>query len=252
MNDATAPTTAAAAAPPRTRSLPWRTLAPILIVAAGVVAYANSLHAPFIFDDLRAIVNNPSIRRLWPITDALAAPPGNTFAARPVVNLSFALNYAMFGLDVRGYHVTNIAIHIAAALVLYGLLRRMLRLPRVGGEKASFNPDATALAITLLWEIHPMLTEVVTYTSTRTEGLMGVFFLLTFYCATRAFEAPRPRGWYVAAVVACAVGMGCKEVMVGAPLAPARPAGAVGTGPRAPGSRPAPRRARRRRARRGH
>ena len=91
--------------------VPWRLLAPILILAAVVIAYGNSLHGPFIFDDLRAIPKNASIRSF---RTAFAAPPGNTFAARPAVNLSFAANYALFGFDVRGYHLTNIAIHAAA------------------------------------------------------------------------------------------------------------------------------------------
>jgi len=209
---------AAIRSPARTRqSPPWRLLAPILIVAAGVIAYCNSLNGPFIFDDIRAIEHNESIRALWPPQRALVAPPGNTFAARPIANLSFAISYAMFGLDVRGYHATNIALHVCAALVLYGVLRRTFRLPRLR-ERFGRDADAIALAITLLWEVHPMLSEAVTYISTRTEVLMGLFFLLTFYCAARAFESTRPAKWYALAVVACAIGMGCKEVMVAAPL----------------------------------
>jgi tetratricopeptide (TPR) repeat protein len=196
---------------------PWRGLAPILIVAAGVIAYCNSVNGPFIFDDIRAIENNESIRALWPPQRALIAPPGNTFAARPIANLSFAISYAMFGLDVRGYHVTNIALHLCAALVLYGVLRRTFRLPRLR-ERFARDADAIALAVTLLWEVHPMLTEAVTYISTRTEVLMGLCFLLTFYCAARAFGSPRPGKWYALAVAACVIGMGCKEVMVAAPL----------------------------------
>ncbi|MEA2734773.1 MAG: hypothetical protein QOE14_1224 [Humisphaera sp.] len=204
---------------PARRSVPWRILAPIVIVAAGVIAYANTLTVPFIFDDLPAIVDNPSIRKLWPPQEALIAPPRNTFAGRPIVNLSFAINYALFGPDdVRGYHATNIFIHICTAIVLFAVLRRTFRTPRLR-ERFGRDADGLALAATLLWEVHPLLSEVVTYTSTRTEGLMALFLLLTLYFAIRAFESERrSRSWQIAAVCACAIGMGCKEVMAAAPL----------------------------------
>src|SRR5688500_18163758 len=124
---ATAPTSPP---PARIRS-PWRLLAPLLIVAAGAIAYCNSLHGPFIFDDLRGIRDNTSIRALWPPHRALISPPGTPFAARPITHLTFAISYALFGLDVRGYHVTNILLHVCTALVLYGLPRRTLRMPRL-------------------------------------------------------------------------------------------------------------------------
>ena len=228
MTDVVTMTPAAATpTPARTRqSPPWRLLAPILIVAAGLIAYCNSLNGPFIFDDLGAIENNPSIRTLWPPQRPLSPPPGNTLAGRPIVNLSFAINYALFGLDVRGYHATNVLMHLCAALALYGVLRRTFRLPRLR-DSFGRDADALALAIALLWEVHPMLTEAVTYTSTRTEGMMGLFFILTFYCAVRAFESPGPGPgpgprpapkWYALAVLSCAIGMGCKEVMAAAPI----------------------------------
>src|SRR4051794_14621805 len=98
------------------------------LVAAVAAAYSNSLHVPFLFDDTRAIVENRTLRQLplvWPV---LLYPPGygSTVHGRPVLNLSFAVNYAAGGLDVVGYHLVNISIHAAAALVLFGLVRRTL------------------------------------------------------------------------------------------------------------------------------
>jgi Tfp pilus assembly protein PilF len=209
-------TTSSARATQRRTAGPLNILAPIILLAAGIFAYSNSLGGPFVFDDVVAIVQNPSIRQLWPPHEAMVAPPNNTFAGRPVVNYSFAINYALGGLEVRGYHVTNVAIHLLAALLLFALLRRTFRLPRLR-ERFGRDADLYAFAIALLWEVHPLLTEVVTYTSTRTEGLMAFFFLLTFYCAARALESARPTRWYAGAVVAAAVGMGCKEVMAAAP-----------------------------------
>ena len=88
-------------------------VAVVLILAAGAFAYSTGLSGPFIFDDL-SISNNPTIRSVWPVWRAMRAPATSTFASRPLVNLSFAINYAISGNDVRGYHLTNIAIHLLA------------------------------------------------------------------------------------------------------------------------------------------
>ncbi|HEX3728975.1 MAG TPA: hypothetical protein VHV47_04175, partial [Opitutaceae bacterium] len=65
-----------------------------LIVAAGLAAYANSLHGPFLFDDVSSIPDNPAIRHLWPLSQVLrpSAEGGLTVGGRPLVNLSLALN----------------------------------------------------------------------------------------------------------------------------------------------------------------
>ncbi len=89
-----------------------------LIVAAGLLAYCNSFSGPFIFDGTDSIVENPSIRRLWPIWEVFSAKPGITVAGRPVLSLSLALNYQISGLEVWSYHLINLSIHILAGLVI--------------------------------------------------------------------------------------------------------------------------------------
>ena len=181
----------------------WRAA---IIVAAITVAYLNSLHGPFLPDDERAIVNNLEIRD----TATALTPPRNTpVAGRPLVNLSFAWNFEANGLDVTGYHVVNIAIHVVAALVLFGLVRRTLLLPRLAPRFGALAADI-ALACALLWGLHPLNTEPVNYLSQRTESMMGLFYLLTLYTAVR--------GWKATAVLACLAGMLCKESMATAPL----------------------------------
>src|SRR5437773_6010529 len=95
-----------------------------LIVAVGVVIYSNSLNGPFIFDDRAAILRNDSIQHLSNITKTLSPPPETPIAGRPIVNLSLAINYAVGGFDVVGYHVWNVAVHVASALLLFGIVRR--------------------------------------------------------------------------------------------------------------------------------
>src|SRR5688572_32949903 len=98
------------------------------LVAAIVAAYLNSLGGPFVFDDLLAITENPTIRRLWPLTDVLFPPRGEGLSVegRPVLNLTLAINYAIGGTSVRGYHVVNILIHALATLTLFGVVRHTL------------------------------------------------------------------------------------------------------------------------------
>jgi protein O-mannosyl-transferase len=204
-----------------------------LLVLTVIAAYRNSLNVPFVFDDPLAIVENPTIRKLWPLSDVLFPPRGEgvSVEGRPIVNLTLALNYAIGGTAVRGYHVGNIAIHALAALTLLGLVRRTLLLPRMNGR---FGASALPLAaiVAFVWALHPLQTESVTYVVQRAEALVGLFYLLTLYCFVRAvgrvsdppMSAPesgsetRPTLWFTLAVASCIVGMATKEVMVSAPL----------------------------------
>jgi hypothetical protein len=95
---------------------------PVFIAFAGAIAYSNSLRVPFIFDDRYHIVENVRIRSLWPLGQVLF------HTSRPVVMLSLALNYALGRLGPVGYHVFNVAVHILATLVLYGIERSTFHL----------------------------------------------------------------------------------------------------------------------------
>lgn len=208
-----------AAALPLDKSPPrWKIWgAAAIIVAAGLAAYANSFQGPFVYDDTTSIPKNPHIRRLWPIWEAMRAPPQQTVAGRPILSLSLALNYAACELDVRGYHAGNLIVHVLSAVVLFGLIRRTLLTDRM---RERFGGASLALGLTcaLIWAVHPLQTSSVTYIIQRAESLMGLFYLLTFYCAARGFASLRGRWWYAAAVASCVLGMGTKEVTATAPL----------------------------------
>ena len=204
-------------------------LIPLLVVAAGLLAYQNSFTGAFVYDDLRSIHENPTIRHLWPVWRCLSPPHrhGITVEGRPLINLSLAVNYALGGSTVWGYHVLNLSVHILAGLTLLGLVRRTLLQPRL---RARFGGAASelALATAVLWTVHPLQTESVTYVIQRAESIMGLFYLLTLYCFIRGAESPlvarstrdEPRTglWYGLSIVACVLGMASKEVMVSAPL----------------------------------
>ena len=167
---------------------PW--LATAVIAIAAVAVYANGLGGPFVFDDNSDIVENTSIRHLWPPWRAVVAhAKGKTYlCTRPVANLSFALDYALGGLHTLPYHLTNVAVHLAAGLLLFGIVRRTLLLPRL---QERFGPAATPLALTaaLLWTVHPLNTQAVTYVVQRYESLMGMFYSWPY--TRRSVAAPR-------------------------------------------------------------
>ena len=215
-----------------------------LIAAMAIGAYATSFRGVFVYDDGVAIVGNPNIRSLWPLSAALSAPPESPVSARPVASLSLAINYALAPADVRevmrpagvaeppvvsarflrnvwGYHAMNLALHVLAALAISGVVRRTLLTDRLrdrfGGAALWLGTAAGAI-----WAVHPLTTDAVTYVAQRTEVLMGLFYALTLYCAIRAGEtmadARAVRRWTIAAIVACALGMGSKQTMVTAPV----------------------------------
>ena len=195
-----------------------------LIALAGAAVYANALSGPFVLDDQDTIVMNEQIRQLWPPSVVLFPALELPVAGRPVVNVSFALNYALGGLDVRGYHIGNIAIHIACALLLFGIVGRTLNLPSLRDRFGTRSTDL-AFAVALIWLVHPLLTDAVDYVTQRTELMLGFFYLLTFYASIRGHEESAVGSrqsaagrWRIVAVVSCVLGMASKESMVTAPL----------------------------------
>ena len=188
-----------------------------LIAVAGALAYSNSLSGPFVYDDQLSIVENRYIRQLSSPTRVLFPERELPVAGRPLVNVSFAINYAMGGLEVRGYHFWNVATHILCALLLFGVVRRTLNLPSLQSRFAGTSTDL-AFAAAIIWMLHPLNTEAVDYLTQRTELMMGLFYLGTLYAALRAYASRRAALWQTASVLSCALGMACKESMATAPL----------------------------------
>jgi tetratricopeptide (TPR) repeat protein len=195
----------------RAQSINHQMAAKLTIVFAGVLCYADSFQGAFVYDERDYIINNPTIRHVWPPWPALLAPIN---VNRPLIGLTNALNYAISGLNPWSYHAVNLLIHIVAALALFGIVHRTL------SGVARFGKDSTALAlvVALAWLVHPLQTESVTYVMQRCESLMGMFYLVALYCSVRSFDSPRKGLWYGAAIAACGAGMLSKQVMVTAPL----------------------------------
>lgn len=227
-----------------TSSRSWPKVLVLVILLLLIAAiYGPSINVPFIFDDFGTITGNESISFLWPLIGVnklgpLNPPVGIPTSGRPLVNLSFAINYALGGPTPAGYHAVNLVIHSLATLVLFGLTRRALRLPYFA-RRFDQSADWLALAVAALWSLHPLVTETVIYATQRTESMMALFYLATLYCSLRYWTAGEPtignsdeegapsnhgklrnhRGfWLILSGLACLCGMASKEIMVSAPL----------------------------------
>ncbi len=181
------------------------------IVLAVSWAYEPALGAAFVFDDRPAITDNVSLQS-W--SSVWQPPPGSPVSGRPVANLTFALDH-WAGLGPVGSHAVNILIHLAATLLLFGIVRRTVV---AAGLATADRAHWPAFAVSAVWAVHPLNTGAVVYAVQRVESLMALFYLLTVYCAIRGAHSVKRRWWWMAAVAASALGMGTKEAAVTAPF----------------------------------
>jgi len=196
----------------------WMWVGLLAIAALGTVVYWSSLHGTFFFDDEFNILNNAGIRQWADWHELLFAEPENFgVAGHPVLNLLYALNYWAGGFSPSGYHAVNLAIHLLTALVLRSVLWRTLALPSMP-ERIRRGAQPLALLIVLVWLVHPLQTNAVTYISQRAEELVALFYLLALYGLIRlAAEANRWR-WAVLAIAGGFLGMQVKENIATVPV----------------------------------
>lgn len=208
-----------------------RVLPPAVLLFSAFLVYSNTFSAPFVFDDIKYIVENPAIADLRGF-----AGMGGT---RYVTFLSFALNFAAGGLNPFGYHLVNFLIHAANAFFVFTLVRLVFKAPVMsgaedGGGFAGGEGERTAwgigLSAALLFVAHPVQTQAVTYVSQRFASLAAFFYLfsLCLYLKARlTMESDLTQGrrsravWviYCAAFVMGAVAQKTKEISFTLPAA---------------------------------
>ncbi len=196
--------------PPRSLAWPYR----LALVVAVVAAYANTFSVPFVFDDVAAVTQNPSLASF---VTALAPPPGLSTTGRPLANLSLALNHALSGEAVWSYHALNLALHLTNTLLLFALLRSTFSRSSPTRENRDRSTDHLALIAALLWSLHPLHTATVTYVMQRTELLAATATLLSlsaFARATSPAQSAHPTRWLAVSVLAALTGMASKETAV--------------------------------------
>ncbi len=181
-----------------------------VIAALILIAYSNTFFASFHFDDTPAIVENPGIKRLtwdnfW----------GAFSGTRPVVNLSLLFNYTLSGLNVVGWHIFNIGFHIANSFFVYLLILWTLTLPSLS-ERYGHRAKRMALFGALLFAVHPIQTESVTYIISRTELIAAFFYLASFLFFIKG-ATTKKFPYFVGSFLMALLAMGSKEWAVTLP-----------------------------------
>jgi drug/metabolite transporter superfamily protein YnfA len=191
--------------PTSIRSAPfWAAVAAALAAAV----YAIALNGPFVYDDLREVLQNPSIGDLTDLPSILRHYP-----TRPVTNLSYAIDFAIGGLDPFQYHLTNLLLHVANVVLLFGLILQLVReAPR--SESAVQGTDTfAAFAAAAVFAVHPMMSGAVSYISARAEVLAATLFLASFHCLRRAVVGSSPK-FLVCGIALALLAIGAKETAV--------------------------------------
>lgn len=164
--------------PSRKKSIVHRSWIKILfLITITTLVYSNSLYSPFIFDDKENILNNPHIRMkeltLSSISQAALKSPSSS---RPVANISFALNYYVFGYSSFGFRSINILIHITTGVLLYFLIKLILN---ANTSQSGRRQEWTAFFAALIWLVHPLQIQSVTYIVQRMNSMASLFFVLS-------------------------------------------------------------------------
>lgn len=199
-----------------------------LIVLLGMVCYYTSLSVPFMFDDFISIVNNPDViggKSLWNIL--------LHGGSRRIADISFAINYRFLGLQVVGFHATNIAIHLSVAIVLYFLSASLLDALQMvyppGAPDTRVSVPVTKrfipLATALVFVCHPLQTQAVTYLVQRHTSLATLFYLLallSYIKGRMSLERNDPQSrvllWFSILAVSALLALHTKQIAYSLPL----------------------------------
>ena len=215
----------------------------LLIGILGLLAYSNTFHAPFQWDEAEYILRNPIIKNLVYFMEPSRVETlfDNALISRYVGYLTFALNYRLHGFDIAGYHIVNLAVHLINAILVYFLVALTFRTPyfnseklevsskkrETGSETAVGSPGSVhyslftihssrffALAVALLFVSHPVQTEAVTYVFQRFASLVSMFYLLSLVLYIKGRLASSQAGKlasYFFALVCAVLAMKTKE-----------------------------------------
>jgi protein O-mannosyl-transferase len=209
----------------------WRRYGYISLIGSVVtlliaVLYSQVIQSPLLFDDIPNIRDNKLVR----ITDLL---PGTLVDAgiksvasnRPVANISFAINYYFHGYHVMGYHIVNMVIHLLTGLFLFLLLQETLRITK--NKSLSFlvsesdNVPMLAFTAALIWLVHPLATQSVSYIVQRMTSMSAMFYALSLLCYVRGRVAREKNSkWMLfgACIISGVLAVGSKEIAVTLPF----------------------------------
>lgn len=191
-------------------------LFPIIILLIGIAVYSNSLHGEFHYDDYQGIVVNPAIKSLDNIADVRR--PYNTFT-RFIPFLTFALNYHFHGLNVFGYHLVNLIIHLSNALLVFWLFQLIMQSPPLKKSPWVKRTKELALLAGLIFVTHPVQVQAVSYIYQRMASMATLWYLLTmcFYIKARINHSHRLK-YFCLALTSALLGIFTKEIFFTIPV----------------------------------
>jgi Flp pilus assembly protein TadD len=194
------------------RRLRW--LAAVAAAFSGLL-YVNTLDNPYVYDDFRTVLNNPSIEDVWEVKAIVYRE-----VTRPVVNFSYAVDRAVYGNRLLGHHLTSVVLHVVTVLLLFQVARRAVEdqaARREARGQPALRTTVVAFSAAAIFGLHPMMTESVGYISGRSEVLCAVFFLGALLSGRRwMLGAGRP--WLAAAFGLWVAALLSKEIAVMWPL----------------------------------
>lgn len=194
-----------------------------ILVVIALLAYSNTFRVPFLFDDEGSIQLNNSVHGLKNFLDG-----GYNFLPNRILGyFSFALNYQLSGLDVTGYHIVNLAIHVITALLVYALGRLTLGAPRLKQNFSEAQIGLFSFVVALLFVSHPVQTQAITYIVQRLTSLCALLYLTSLVCYVRwrldytgstSFVRGIASPWLAASFVAAVLAMKTKEIAFTLPV----------------------------------
>ncbi len=185
----------------------------LLFGTVGFLLYREViLSGPFLFDDFEYIVGNPMIKSLLYFT--------NITDPRYLGYLSFAVNYGLGGEDPFWFHLVNVIIHVMNALLVFGVVKAVLTLSSSTGERTADGHSAVAFFAALVFLVHPVETQAVSYITQRFTSLSALFYMLSvlLYLHARVRlekeSGKRRRGYemYILSMMSAVFAMKTKEI----------------------------------------
>jgi protein O-mannosyl-transferase len=167
-------------------------LKPLIIIAIcclGIAIYSNTFNSSFHLDDYDSITDNPAIKNI--------RAPLNIWGFWPtrfITYLSLALNYHLHKLDVFGYHLFNLAVHLGSSILVWWLMLLTFSTPALKGQKIARHAKMISFFAGLLFVSHPLQTQAVTYIVQRAVSMAALFYLasLSLYVKSRLLEYEKP------------------------------------------------------------
>lgn len=183
----------------------------IIIIVLGFLVYSNSLNGKFVYDDEYLVKDNAFIKSLARLPSVFYKDVGSGADRaysfyRPVLILTYALDYAIWGIKPFGYHLSSTIFHILAALCVYWFITVL------------FESRLLALFTASLFVVHPVHVEAVSYISGRSDPLVLIFSLLTFIFYLKVLRTDKVRGWLAGMVLSYALALLSREITVTLPI----------------------------------